>query len=266
MTTTSVRIAIKGLISAFFVLLSASAFGQPAYNTNPGTSGHFISNGNSVRFEYFSPIQTADRGVVILPGIGGMEPPFDEHIRSYANDLADSGVAALIVQYLDATGTAPVTDRQQFVKFMASSALQNLPVWTMTAVAAADELDSLMGDSIGERGLFGISMGAAVGVLAAASPSGTTRFGKFVDFYGPVQKVAPALTASFPETKIFHDQSDEVVEYSESVWMEGQLRSLGVDVELVSYSCQLSSVPHCHGFDLHPMFDSMQRVTTFFTN
>ena len=160
-------------------------------------------------------------GVIILHGSAGWRPAYAE----YAKAVADSGVAALAIDYYAETGRDTVLAQTQ----------RFIPVWQATVRRAAQWLvdqPPLRGAHIG---LIGFSRGAFLAVSVASSMPTVKAV---VDFFGgATPSIAPVeeQVRNFPPLLILHGEADTLVPIEFAHRLREAVLKSGGEVEMHLY-------------------------------
>ena len=181
----------------------------------------FLSGGRAVPLEVFLPARASGpcAAVLILHGSFGLLPPYREDIVSFAQALAERGIAAAMPHYLDATGTEPGIGVFELIA-------RKRPAWRQ---ACSDALGVMAKDArfdASRLGILGFSLGANLALSVAMDPPTGTQPRCVVDFFGPTQGLE-AHWAKLPPVLILHGTKDQLVAPSESAYLVAQLEAVG---------------------------------------
>ena len=214
------------------------------------------SGGKALAVDMIAPAATAGPVplVLVLHGSFGMLPKYRGDILSFAEALADKGIAAAIPHYLDSTGTAPGLA-------VLNAIGANHRKWRSACV---DALVALAGDARFDSariGLLGFSLGGFLALSLAMDPPAAVQPRGVVDFFGPTDRLDPHWSR-LPPTSIFHGDQDPLVPVSDSDRVAAGLasagRTKGSDYFYEVYPGQQ------HGFDGAALADSRERTVDFF--
>lgn len=184
-------------------------------------------------------------GLIILHGSAGWRPAYAE----YARMLADSGFAALAIDYYAETG--PDTGSVQ--------ASHLWPIWQATVRRAAQWLAGQPSAAGSNIGLVGISRGAFLAVSVAASMPNVNAV---VDFYGGVNtrgRTVEEQVHNFPPLLILHGEADTVVPVAYAHKLCEAVTRSGGEVEMHLYP----GVHHAFNGTFSPTYSEQAAVDSF---
>ena len=221
---------------------------------NP-SSDSFLSGAHSVSVDIFMPTAAATRcpAVLVLHGSFGLQPPYGDDIVSFARALAARGMAAVMPHYLDATGTTAGSGVVLLIEPMRLT-WQAIASDTLTWMAKDARLNPA------QFALLGFSLGAHLALAVAMDPPRGPRPLCVVDFFGPIQGLAPHWSG-MPPIQIFHGGKDETVPPSESTRLVALLvtagKKEGSDFSFKPYPGE------GHGFEGKALAQSRDEVVQF---
>lgn len=215
----------------------------------------FASNGNPVPIELILPPGTGPVPVVLLlHGSFGPLPPYRADMLSFAESLADKGIATALPHYLEATGNRPGLG-------LMSEIAGSHPLWRRVC---GEALTLLVGDDrfdTGRVGLLGFSLGGLLALgLALDPPTGATVHA-IVDFFGPAQLLAAADWTKLPPALIQHGSADTLVRPDHSDWLAKELEAVG-KVKGTDYWYDVYP-GQGHGFTGAALADARKRTVEF---
>jgi dienelactone hydrolase len=188
----------------------------------PAHSEHFTSGDRPIEVEVFVPTASGRRpAVLVLHGLFGLMPQYRPGIVSFAEALANKGIAAAIPHYLERTDTAPGPDAGMVMH-------KRLPEWKAACGDALVYLRDRFGVDAGRLGALGFSLGGHLALGLGMSPPTGTNPKCVVDFFGPTSD--PPLggdRAALPPVLIHHGTDDKLVPFADSVSLVGELRAAG---------------------------------------
>lgn len=215
------------------------------------------SGGTALALDILLPATAAGPAplVLVLHGSFGMLPQYRGDILSFAEALAEKGIAAAVPHYLDSTGTAPG------VAVFAEIDSKH-PTWR---AACADVLVALATDPRFDPtriGLLGFSLGGFLALSLAMDPPAAMAVRAVADFFGPTDRL-DLHWSRLPPALIFHGDKDSLVSVSHSDRVAAGLISVGrkkdTDFFYRVYPGQR------HGFNGSALTDSRDRTVEFFT-
>jgi dienelactone hydrolase len=197
----------------------------------PGATDHLTSGGRSILIEAFSPTTPTDHpAVLVLHGTFGLEPPYGDDIRSFAEALMARGIAAIIPHYFEG-------------KVGLEKIAPNLQLWKDTCNDALTFLAHRSGVDSTRLGAIGFSLGAHITLNMAMHPPPTLDFKCVVDFFGPT--IMPPLVgtwAAMPPLLIHHGDADTLVVPENSAYLMKELKAAGKikgkDYDYIAYAGQ----------------------------
>lgn len=214
------------------------------------------SGGTALTLDMFVPAAAAGPVplVLVLHGSFGMLPQYRGDILSFAETLAEKGIAAAIPHYLDSTGTAPgvavfgeIDSKHQRWRAACADVL--------IALAADTRFDST------RIGLLGFSLGGYLALSLAMDPPAPAAIRAVADFFGPTDRL-DTHWSRLPPALIFHGDLDPLVPVSHSDRVAAGLTTAGrkqdSDFFYKVYPGQK------HGFDGSALTDSRDRTVEFF--
>jgi dienelactone hydrolase len=164
---------------------------------------NFTSNGKTIQTELFSPKGgVANGGVIVIAyGTFGMEGPWGEAIREYADSLAQKGFTTLIPDYFGSTGTAPGFLEPKPI-FM------HRDTWQQIFAGAITFAKALSGVNPSRIGLLGFSLGGHICLR-------NRSFAKvLVEFFAPQLDGLGTTSRSITHAQIHHGLADEIVQFN----------------------------------------------------
>lgn len=224
------------------------------------TDTDFPSDSKKITIEIYEPDGTGPfPSVIIFSGFEGMNNPFGDQIRSFAQDLAEAGFVTTIPQYFESTSTKPGVD--VFTEILSSQAK-----WEDTlddAILFTANRSKVDKDRIG---LLGFSLGALMAIRKAKDAPNGLKPKVLVDFFGPTSfplvdmKIDSVLGDNIdllPPTQIHHGDADIPVPLQNSKDLVALLKTAGVEHELHVYPGE------GHGFKDDALAKSKDRTMTF---
>ncbi len=210
------RISAKILLIYFLAALVNSAHAQePQLLSSPGVSPAVWG----VLEKPSSP--GAHPGVVILPGSYGWRPAY----ALIARALADSGFAALALDYMHETGRDSLPQQRREMR----------PRW-LAAIRGAVRF--LAGQAYVERGRIGLVGYSRGAFLAVAAASSLPEVRAVVDYFGGIDTTAQSTEEQlrgFPPLLILHGDSDRVVPVERAYQLRKGVIDRGGEVEMHIY-------------------------------
>jgi len=192
--------------------------------------------------------------VLLLHGSFGMLPQYRGDILSFAEALAEKGIAAAIPHYLDSTGTAAGVA-------VFGEIDSKLPKWR---AACADALIALAADPRFDPtriGLLGFSLGGFLALSLAMDPPAPAAIRAVADFFGPTDRLDPHWS-HLPPALIFHGEKDPLVPVSSSDRVAAGLASAGRKLDSDYFYKVYPGQKH--GFVGSALTDSRDRTVEFF--
>jgi dienelactone hydrolase len=175
------------------------------------TSEIISTNGQAISWDVYMPKSPGKwPAVLVLHGSFGMRPPYGADIASFAEALADSGFAAILPHYLQATGS-DLLSGLEIMKLIP----EKRPAWRQ---ACSDALGLMGRDArfdASRLGVLGFSLGANLALSLAMEPPAGTALKFVVDFFGPTEYLGNRWSA-LPPIRIFHGENDRIVDHKES--------------------------------------------------
>jgi len=197
------------------------------------TTSTFVSNGQSISGELFSPSSGSSLPTVVVAyGTEGLNMPFGKLIRDFCSTLAANGFLAFIPDYFSSTRTKPGFESV----FDPNGAHARFDQWITVLNDSIDHTQSLTGAATGRTAFVGFSLGGHLVLRSGAGPSVKA----VIDFFGPIatsagSNITLSIAGNLPAVQIHHGKEDKIVHYSDSETLEGWLKSKSVPYELWGY-------------------------------
>jgi dienelactone hydrolase len=195
-------------------------------------STNFISQGQSIGAEVFSPAGGPNGGAIVVAyGSDGLvdnaHGPWATMIRQYAADLAALGFTAVIPDYFQRTGTHP--GDIDFENGGAKKIWLHRDGWQAALTDALAFTQNLPSVDATRTGLLGFSLGGHLCLrIAGKSKALVEFFAPLLDGIGPA---TPRLTA-----QIHHGAADALVSFAGNAdKIDQQLRETGASTEVFGY-------------------------------
>ena len=194
---------IFALVPALFLFLAVLSEQHQICCASPQSKPRWVSfksAGHTIRTEWFDAVSSSDGTqsvLVILPGSGGIEKS-GGFFRDLAISMANSGVTAVIVHYMDRNGLSTASSSQMAANFSP---------WLQTAHDGITLVHKTQGIDQKRISVFGHSLGAQLALHEASSDS---RVYSVVDMAGSF--VLPTKNIShMPTVLILHGADDRTV-------------------------------------------------------
>ena len=175
--------------------------------------------------ELFKPSSTAPLGLVVIAyGTEGRKDPWTDMMRGYAEELAKSGVFALLPDYFARTATP-------HGGAAAGQIAEKHDDWAAALVDTVAFARTLPGVDASRIGMLGFSLGGylCLRARAAAKPKA------LVEYFAPMFEGIGA-PGSVPHAQIHHGTADQFpTQFANATKIEGILKLEGTDVTLFTY-------------------------------
>ncbi|MGO4706250.1 dienelactone hydrolase family protein [Microvirga sp. 2MCAF38] len=185
-----------------------------------------------------------DRRPALLMLHGADGPKTNTRYREGANALAAAGYRVYLIHYLNRT--------EEWHASLATL-FQNFKPWLETVKDATDWVSGLPEVDPDRIGIIGISLGAALGLVASSDP----RIKALIAYYGPLPIGAFTADPRLPPTLILHGALDAIVPVANAYAIEALLKQRGIPHDIHIYPSQ------GHGFRGKALTDGIQRVIAF---
>jgi dienelactone hydrolase len=214
---------VAAALAALVLVATAAAGGFPRFGAGC-TRDDFPSGGSTVRAELCRSQSGGDMAVVVLHGCGGFST-FDHRI---VVTLPRYGITTLDVDYF---GPTPPPGRKGFCG--ARGAAGNaFPTWIRVALDAGAKLRATPG--LRKIGIVGWSLGGAVAVAAAATPSSPRSFDAIAGFstgsFG-----APDVASALPPTILLSGGRTDAIPLAETLPLYNALRAAHLPTAIYVY-------------------------------
>jgi len=180
----------------------------------------YSSAGKQITLELFLPSASGAHPVVlILHGTFGLLPQYRGDIVSFAEALAEKGMAAAMPHYLEVSGSTPGATVMKEIG-------THHDEWRQ---ACADCLAAIAADArfdAARIGLLGFSLGGNLAFSLALSPPAGAAPRAVADFFGPMLGLAGDWSR-LPPVLICHGTADPVVDPGESAQLVAHLEAAG---------------------------------------
>lgn len=162
----------------------------------------FTSNGKTISTEVFKPSSSMPSyGVIIVAhGTDELSAPWGQHIREYAEALAERGFMTFIPLYFLSTDTPPGFRSFEPIE-------RNRDIWQQALADAIAHATALPGVDSSRVGLLGFSLGGHLCLRLRAMAK------VLVEFYGPSLDMGPASTRKL-FAQVHHGEKDTVVPFN----------------------------------------------------
>lgn len=202
----------------------------------------FLSGGNQIGIDHYSPGAGTRPAILILHGSGGRLRGIDP----FAQQAAGFGVHVFIVRYFERTGHNWVAAGQIQANFL---------VWMETLADAISYTVEQPGVDQRRIGLLGFSLGA---YLALALATRDSRIIAVAEFFGGLAEPFAADAAKLPPVLVLHGEQDPVVPVEEARRLQRLLEQNRIPHEIKIYPGQ------GHHFTGLAQIDALRRVVGFF--
>ena len=207
----------------------------------------FHAGGRQIPVERFEPVNGQMRpAVLVVHGADGLDwPAGPVKYRVFAEQLAEQGYVALLVDYFRSTDTRFADTQTNAMHF---------GTWVSTIAEAVAYAKAIPNVDAGRIGMVGFSLGAYLSLAAASLDHSISAV---IEFFGGIPDHYAQRLRSMPPVLILHGDRDWIVPVSEAKRIEQVLSERGLDFESHIYPGQ------GHGFRGEALVDSMRRTVEF---